>query len=143
MNTIRFVKHDLPGCCCSRCGQGPRAWDRVAGKPICAGCQEALAFGDGEPLIERPQPVPCVICEKRGSLCFHTVPQEAQLAIEFDLCGLHLAALLSRRLTQPAFLQLQRRLRAAGVQVEQIFLLHDAFYDLNGRAIEPTHEPEW
>jgi hypothetical protein len=37
---------------------------------------------------------------------------------------------------------MRRQLRAVGVSVEDVFLLHSAFYDLNGRALQPATEPE-
>jgi hypothetical protein len=59
-----------------------------------------------------------------------------------DLCPEHVRALLGRRLSTSAFEQLRRRLRTLDLGVEQIFLLHDAFYDERGRALQPALEPD-
>jgi hypothetical protein len=58
--------------------------------------------------------------------------------IAIDLCPRHLRGLIGRRLDRGSFLVLARQLGAAGLQTGRIFLLHDAFYDQNGRALQPV-----
>jgi hypothetical protein len=62
--------------------------------------------------------------------------------LEVDLCPEHLRALLGRRLGPYAFHQLRRRLHLLGLGVELVFLLHDSFYDENGKALQPAELPE-
>jgi hypothetical protein len=51
-----------------------------------------------------------------------------------------LRSLVGRRLEPTAFRQLSRRLSSLGITSEEIFLLHDAFYDRQGRALQPALE---
>ena len=60
-------------------------------------------------------------------------------AVEMDLCPEHLRGLLGRRLGAHAFQQL-RQLAKVGVKVENVFLLHEAFYDRSGLALQPARE---
>ena len=69
----------------------------------------------------------------------HLSPAQRQ-PVEIDLCGGHCEALLGRRLERGAFHRLERLLRAAGVGVKEIFLLHEAFYDRQGRPLQPIQE---
>jgi hypothetical protein len=48
--------------------------------------------------------------------------------------------MIARRLGPHAFEQLRRQLYGVGLEVAQIFLLHDAFYDAHGRALQPALE---
>jgi hypothetical protein len=125
---------------CSRCQATGCHWDQVAGKPICPDCQEGLAQGVGEPLIERTEKKPCVVCGRVGSLRFVTVPLEFRAAVEMDLCGDHVRALIGRRLNARAFQNLRGQLQDLGLKAEQVFLLHEAFYDRHGRALQPARE---
>jgi hypothetical protein len=110
----------------------------MAGKPYCPNCQEALALGEGPPLIERTEKKTCAVCSHTGTLCYLTFPLHARRALEFDLCPEHLRALLGRRLGPHAFHQLGRQLQGLGIGVEDVFLLHGAFYDCQGRALQPA-----
>jgi hypothetical protein len=56
------------------------------------------------------------------------------------LCADHFRALLGRRLGPMAFQVLQRRLQKLRLNAEQIFLLHEVFYDSLGRALQPVEE---
>jgi hypothetical protein len=125
---------------CSRCAQSRQRWDRIAGKAYCPDCLEALALGEGEPLVERSSTKSCAICDKAGTLCYLTFPLRAPAPVEMDLCAEHLRSLVGRRLNPTAFRQLSRRLSALGLTSEEIFLLHDAFYDRRGRALQPASE---
>ena len=122
---------------CSRCPhQGP--WDRLAGKPICPDCQEGLALGEGQALVERAEKKLCAICSRLGTLCYRTLPLRANTLIELDLCAEHFRDLIGRRLGPYAFQQVRRQLQTLNVDVAQLFLLHDAFYDGHGRALQPA-----
>jgi hypothetical protein len=126
------------GCC--RCVHRGERWDRIAGKAYCPECQESLAGGEAEPLVERTEPKPCAICAHRGTICFQTFPLEAGAPVEMDLCPEHLRSLLSRRLGPYGYHQLQRQLQALGIDASEVFLLHEAFYDHHGRALKPVQE---
>jgi hypothetical protein len=127
---------------CCRCAIRKRNWDRIAGKAYCPECQEALVLGLAAPLSERTERKECAACGRVGTVCFLTYPLQASTPVEMDLCPEHLRALLGRRLGPYAFHQLRRRLHLLGLGVELIFLLHDAFYDGEGRALQPATEPD-
>jgi hypothetical protein len=110
----------------------------VAGKPICPDCQESLAHGDGPPLVEPVEPRPCAVCRRKGALRYLTYPLHTAEPLEMDLCGAHFQALLARRLDGAAYHGLVRQLRALGVRPQQVFLLHEAFYDGQGRPLQPV-----
>jgi hypothetical protein len=131
----------MPGMAeCSRCATGHRHWDRVGGKPICPNCQEAMIQGEAAPLIERAEPRRCVVCGKIGTIRFLTYPINAAQPIELDICGEHLQALVGRRLGPFAYHQLRRQLRNVQLHPEDVFLLHSAFYNLEGKALRPAVE---
>jgi hypothetical protein len=127
---------------CCRCASAERRWDRVSGKAYCPECQEALVLGLSDPLVERTEKNPCGVCGRVGTVCFLSFPLQALTPVEIDLCPEHLRALLGRRLSAAAFGQLRRRLSQLGLDVERIFLLHDAFYDQRGHALQPAVEPD-
>lgn len=144
MDSLRMASvHEeevFPACC--RCGGDHRLWDRIAGRAYCPGCQESLVHGESEPLVERTEPQRCAACSHLGTVCFLTFPMDHPTAVEMDLCPVHLRALLGRRLGPFAYHQLLRQLHGLGYQANDIFLLHDAFYDDLGRALEPIAELE-
>lgn len=144
MNSLRItaVDQSTHGGPCCRCGTGERRWDRIAGKPYCPNCQESLAQGEGPPLIEPTEKNACAICSEAGTVRYLTFPLHASSAVEIDLCPEHLRGLLGRRLGPYAFHQLRRRLLVHGIDVEEVFLLHAAFYDRHGRALHPAVEVE-
>ncbi len=123
---------------CCRCKNAERAWDRIAGKAYCPDCQEGLVLGVAAPLKERTEKNPCAACGRQGTVRYLTFPLQSDTPVEMDLCAEHLRALLGRRLGPYAFHQIRRRLHLLGLGVELIFLLHDAFYDENGRALQPA-----
>ena len=127
---------------CCRCANDERNWDRIIGKAYCPECQEALVLGLTAPLIERAEANACAACNRVGTARYLTFPLHSSTPIEIDLCPEHLRRLLGRRLGPHAFRQIRRRLSVIGIGVERIFLLHDAFYDRSGRAIQPAHEVE-
>jgi hypothetical protein len=99
-------------------------------------------MGLADPLVERTQRQPCGACDWVGTVRFLTFPLQGAIPVEIDLCPEHLRALLGRRLSPTAFGHLRRRLQVLGLAVEQIFLLHDAFYDKQGRALQPAVEAD-
>jgi hypothetical protein len=127
---------------CSRCDARQRPWDRIAGKAYCPSCQEGLALGEGEPLIARADKRLCAACSYQGTVCLVTMPLNSRRPVELDVCGHHLRELLGRRLGPHAFHQLRRQLAMLGVDASEIFLLHDGFYDEQGRALQPTTDVE-
>jgi hypothetical protein len=127
---------------CCRCASAERRWDRIAGKAYCPDCQEALVMGLADPLVERTEKRLCSICSRLGTVRFLTYPLQTAIPVEMDFCPEHLRGLLGRRLSMAAFAQLRRGLGLLGLNAEQIFLLHDAFYDEHGRALQPAAEPE-
>src|SRR5437660_692549 len=142
MNPLRRLTGEtlaaLKTCC--RCSRAGERWDRIAGRAYCPRCQEALAQGEGEPLRERTAASHCCICDLKGTVCFQTFPLESPAPVEMDLCPEHLRGLLSRRLGSHAFHQLQRQLGLLELTAEDVFLLHEAFYDTLGRPRQPILE---
>jgi hypothetical protein len=142
MDSIRMASPDLVAedvdCCRCIAASGP--WDRIVGKPYCPNCQELLALGEADPLIERAEKRHCTICNCVGTVRFTTYPLHTGRAVEMDLCPEHLRALLGRRLGAHAFQQLRRQLARLGVDVTEVFLLHEVFYDTHGRALQPARD---
>jgi hypothetical protein len=142
MNSTRLapVESIIAPVPCCRCSAGQRPWDHIAEQSLCPNCMEALAVGEGEPLVARTEPHRCAVCHQLGTVRFLTFPLHAARAVEIDLCGEHLRAMIGRRLGPHAFAQLRRQLFALGLEVGRVFLLHDAFYDGHGRALQPALE---
>jgi hypothetical protein len=144
MNSIRMASadsFDLWKPCC-RCGQMALGWDSIAGKPYCPNCEEAIVQGDGDPLIAATQRRQCNVCPSFGTVTVQTFPLKASQPVEMDLCPNHLRALLGRRLGAHAYSQLRRQLSGLGLDVHDVFLLHEAFYDARGRALLPAADPD-
>jgi hypothetical protein len=127
---------------CCRCGQAALGWDTIVGKSYCPACVEAIVQGQAEPIIERTQRRPCTACRAIGSVTVQTYPLKSSQPVEIDLCPEHLRGLLGRRLAAHAYAQLQRQLLQLGLDAQDVFLLHEAFYDAKGRALQPAGEPE-
>jgi hypothetical protein len=141
MEGLRVVTEELsPLPACSRCRSAGCPWDRIAGKPICPDCQEALAHGEGEPLIERAEKKRCAVCQQIGTICYRTYPLHSAAGLEIDLCPRHFHGLLGRRLDAHSYHQLSRQLRAVGLTAGRVFLLHEAFYDAQGQSLQPVPE---
>jgi hypothetical protein len=142
MESIRLASTDsiFPKIPCCRCGDQSRFWDRIAGKTFCPNCLESLALGEGDPLVVKTDKKRCAICHHLGAVRYVTFPLHSRRPIEIELCAEHLRALVARRLGPHAFEQLRRQLSTLGLEVAEVFLLHDAFYDENGRAIQPAVE---
>jgi hypothetical protein len=140
MDSLRLAaKETVPatiGCC--RCLEANCRWDRIAGQAYCPNCQELLAQGEAEPLILATEKKGCAVCNHQGTVCYLTFPLQADAPVEMDLCPDHLRSLLGRRLSPPAFHQLRSKLAALGFDAEEVFLLHGAFYDSQGRAFLPA-----
>lgn len=142
MDGLRVVKGKVVAQApCSRCQASGCPWDRIVGEPICPDCQESLAQGEGEPLVVRTEKHRCAVCQHQGTLRYVTYPLHAAQPVEMDLCARHFQALLARRLDRHAYHQLSRQLQALGFTARQVFLLHEAFYDDQGRSLQPV--PEW
>jgi hypothetical protein len=142
MDSVRLANPDkiFPWVPCCRCTQAHERWDKIVGKPYCPSCEEQLVLGEAEPLVERTAHRPCAVCGRLGTLCYLTFPLHSGTPVELDLCGEHLRALLGRSLRPAAYHQLRRLLVDAGLDPANIFLLHDAFYDLQGHALQPALE---
>jgi hypothetical protein len=140
MEGLRQVSGDglTPRAPCSRCAATGCPWDRIGDKPICPDCQEQLALGEGDPLVERLRPLRCAVCHLRGTVPYLTYPLHARDPLEVDLCPGHFRALMGRRLEGAAFAHLVRQLQALGLNAHQVFLLHEAFYDPEGRPLQPV-----
>jgi hypothetical protein len=110
------------------------------GCPLCPDCQEALLRGESEPLLLRRESNPCAICTREGTVRYLTFPLHEAEPIETDLCPAHLRDLMARRLSRRSFQRLRRHLNLIGLAVEQIFLLHESFYDETGTALRPMPE---
>lgn len=127
---------------CERCSATGQPWDRIAGKWYCPNCQEGVAQGETAPIREEPEAIPCVVCAGRRTVSFLTFPLHSRTPIEMNLCSDHLQRLLSRRLGPYAFIQIRRQLRALALVPDDIFLLHNEFYDMHGQALRPAVETE-
>ncbi len=142
MEALRRIRHGAGSAteACVRCGAAGCPWDRLADQPMCPDCQETLALGDGPSLQAPGERRPCAVCGRAGTLSYLTYPLHSQAPVEMDLCGGHCEALLGRRLDRSAFRRLKLLLQAAGVSANEIFLLHEAFYDRQGRSLQPIRE---
>lgn len=127
---------------CCFCGAEGCRWDRVNGLPYCPDCQEALVQGHAAPLTLRTERCRCALCNRLGCLHFLTFPLRAPEPVEMDLCGPHFRALLGRRLDPGGFARLRRLLAMLRLSSQTIFLLHEAFYDEHGHALQPAVEVE-
>jgi hypothetical protein len=123
---------------CCRCARADRNWDRIADKAYCPACQERLALGESEPMVERTRQGLCAVCRRAGVVCYQTFPLQQAYPVIIDLCGQHLRDLLARCLGPSAYYQLRQQLLALGLQADDLFLLHGAFYDSQGRALQPA-----
>jgi hypothetical protein len=142
MSSMRVVNSSglSPASPCSRCQSIGCHWDRLEGKPLCPDCQVELIRGEAEALVLRRERRGCAICEQLGTVRYLSFPLHEVEPIEIDLCPAHLRDLMARRLTSRSFQRLRRQLNLLGLAVEQIFLLHEAFYDENGLALRPMAE---
>lgn len=143
MEGLRFVNASgqSPLAPCSRCQATGCPWDRIGEHPICPDCQEMLALGEGEPLVERVIPSRCLICHHSGSVRYITFPLHGREPLAIDLCPGHFHDFLARRLDRYAYRTLNRGLQGLGLSVKQVFLLHEAFYDERGHPLQPVPEP--
>lgn len=137
LRTVRLEddRTDIP---CDRCGAHPGTWDRVAGRPWCPECQESLAQAEADAVRLRTERQACSICGKIGTVRFVTFPLGSRRGVAMDLCGKHFRALLGRRLDVFSFFQLSRQLAPLSLSTRHIFLLHEAFYDGHGHALQPA-----
>jgi len=101
---------------------------------------EALAYGEGGPLVERTDKRRCAICHLEGTLRFLTFPLKSRRPLEMDLCAEHIRGLVARRLGPHGYEQIRRQLRRLGLDVAAVFMLHEAFYDATGHALQPVAE---
>jgi hypothetical protein len=142
MDNIHLAPADsiFPKIPCCRCGDQSRFWDRIAGKTYCPNCLESLAMGEGDPLVARTARRRCAVCHHLGTVRYVTFPLHSRRPVEMELCPEHVRALVARRLGPYAFEQLRRQLSRLGLEVAEVFLLHEAFYDAQGRALQPAVE---
>jgi hypothetical protein len=139
MERVRLaaVEKERASMACSRCRRGGGRWDRIADEPYCPHCQEALALGEADPLILPTTANRCAVCDHVGTIRFLTFPLQSVEAVELDVCPEHVHGLVGRHLGPFAYHQLRRQLDVMRIPVNDIFLLHEAFYDLYGRALRP------
>jgi hypothetical protein len=142
MTTVRLAASDSVTTMtpCSQCAQADARWDQIFGQAYCPSCEEQLIQGEGEPVVLHTERHRCAICAGLGTVRYVTFPLNAGRPVEMDLCAAHLRALLARNLGPSAFHQLRRQLRSLGLDVGEIFLLHEAFYDSQGCALQPAIE---
>lgn len=126
---------------CVRCLSTGCPWDRIGATPVCPDCQEKLAEGEGEPLVERLIHQTCAVCGNLGTVPYLTYPLHVREPLALDLCPQHFHQFMARRLDRSAYRSLVKSLHASGLSVKQIFLLHEAFYDERGHPIQPVREP--
>jgi hypothetical protein len=138
---LTTVTDKSPTAPCSRCHATGCPWDRIGENAVCPDCEEQLALGEGEPLVERLVKRSCAVCGSSGTVRYLTFALHARDPLEIDLCPQHFHALLGRRLDRHAYRQLSRQLKGLGLTVRQVFLLHEAFYDERGHPLQPVPEP--
>lgn len=126
---------------CSRCQAVGCPWDRIGSQVVCPDCQEQLALGEGEPLVEKiVHSRSCAVCNTQGTVRYLTFPLHGRDPLELDLCPKHFHALVGRRLDRYAYRTISRLLSRVGLNAKQVFLLHEAFYDERGRPLQPVPE---
>jgi hypothetical protein len=140
MDSVRLAK---TGKYCARsrcrlCSDDRGTWDRIAEKAYCPNCEERLILGEAPAVVERTARRRCAVCSRMGAVGYVTFPLNSEQALEMDLCPDHLRTLLGRRLGPHAYHQLSRQLQGLGIQADKVFLLHEAFYDCHGRALQPA-----
>src|SRR5262249_61747170 len=101
---------------------------------------EASTAGDGVSLLIRTEKPNSSVCDRLGTVPFRSFPLNTSAVLEMHLCADHFRALLGRRLGPMAFQVLQRRLEKLRLRADQIFLLHEVFYDSLGRALQPVDD---
>jgi hypothetical protein len=140
MDALRVVAGESvsPLAPCCRCGAEGCHWDRVNDLPYCPDCQESLVQGHADPLTIHTERRPCALCGHIGSVRFLTYPLGSSAPVEMGVCAAHFRALLARRLEPAAFSRLRRLLGPLGLAPQSIFLLHEAFYDTDGNALQPA-----
>lgn len=97
----------------------------------------ALLCGEAPALVLRMERRRCAICWQQGTLRYLSFPLHETDPVEIDFCPMHLRDFMARRLGRRAFLRLRRQLNLIGLAAEQIFLLHESFYDESGTALHP------
>ncbi len=125
---------------CERCENETNLWDRLAGHVLCPECIEQMMIGIAPPIREPVTDVRCAICAALG-VTFETNLHRSRIAVHVPLCGDHLRDLAARRLDPPSFSVLYARLKNLSINRQKIFLLHDAFYDERGKALNPVDDP--
>lgn len=138
--SIRSIKASAKPCC--RCGANNNVWDKVGPHPICYECQEKLAANACEVWRFATRHGRCAVCDEAQVVPFASLPVHAGKALEIELCGQHLRDVLGRRLSKRAFRVLRAVLEDAGISTGEIFLLHGAFYNERGNALQPVEEAE-
>ena len=126
---------------CSRCQATGCPWDRIGDQAVCPDCQEQLAMGEGDPLVDRLVPHACAVCGEIGTVRYLTFPLHGQDPLAIDLCPTHFHPFLGRRLDRYSYRMISRGLQSIGLSCKQIFLLHEAFYDERGHPLQPVPEP--
>lgn len=142
MDSVRLTPAQsvFPKIACCRCADNTRWWDRIAGRTLCPNCMEALAQGEADPICEKVDKRRCAVCHHLGTVRYLTFPLHSRRPVEVDICAEHLRSLVARRLGPHAFEQLRRQFYVLGLEAADIFLLHEAFYDEQGRALQPAVE---
>jgi hypothetical protein len=126
---------------CSRCEATGCPWDRIGEHAVCPDCEEQLALGEGQPLVERLAPNRCLVCRQSGTVRYLTFPLHGRDPLAIDLCAAHFHDYLGRRLDRYAYRTISRALQGVGLSPKQVFLLHEAFYDERGHPLQPVREP--
>lgn len=142
MEGLRFVNATglSPVSPCCRCEATGCPWDRIGEHAICPDCQELLALGEGEPLVERVVENRCLVCHHVGTVRYLTYPLHGRDPLAVDLCPAHFHDFLARRLDRYAYRSVSRGLQGLGLSAKQIFLLHEAFYDERGHPLQPVQD---
>ena len=71
---------------CQRCQSSGCPWDRIGQQAVCPDCQEALALGEAEPLVEPLIRHECTVCGTLGTVPYLTYPLHSRDPLAIDLC---------------------------------------------------------
>jgi hypothetical protein len=140
MRPVRLIpRHEVAALePCSQCHAVGCHWGQIARRPFCPDCQESLARGTTPALVVPAERRPCSVCGSLGVTTYLTFPLAVPDPLEIDLCRDHFRALVSRQLKPAEYMHLRHALREHRLSPEDVFLLHEAFYDARGHALQPN-----
>ncbi len=132
------------GCPWDRLGYDPRTGDW---KTICPDCQQEAVVSGTHARFHLVWGH-CVCCDDPFTGCrggfprkvtpVLTFPLHTKRVLRLEFCAAHFHEFVGRRLGSWRLIILHRRLHWLGVCPRRVFLLHEAFYDHAGKALQPV-----